>query len=438
MWVTVPDSPTELAACQAEPLPSQWHWRHAVACLNDRSELICLPASTAGRGAWTYVCAPDHGRNLRHLEDLPCASEGFADTRGTGWPAAITGGWLLQADYGLPVGKHAASVTHAPLSGRAVRLDAWLAWDPSGQGWLCGPDRDARQALMADLARSPETLPMPVLTESVQAQWNAASHCAKVEAIRQAITAGVCFQANLTVPFRAQRKTPQKGEDLALFLALHHRSPAPYAAFWRQPQRSICSHSPECFLQGDSALLRSDPIKGTRTRVAGQEAQQRHQLFHSSKDRAELAMIVDLVRNDLGRIAEVGSVRVEQAAALMDLDYVHHLVARVTAVPRADTQIIDWLAAAYPAGSITGAPKIAVMDLLDGLEGVPRGPYCGTFGWYGQRCLSLAVAIRTVVLTPQEVVYHAGGGIVIDSQPESEWQEVLGKAQRMAECFPAQ
>lgn len=420
--------------CQAEPLPTDMDWQQALQCFAHGSELICLNNGHAG---WTYICAPSHARNLSHLDDLPDAELGMADTAAAGWPAGISGGWLIQADYGMPVGKHAAGVAHDAVCGRAARLDAWLAWDPQGQGWLCGPDRSARQRLTHSLAQGPAPMSLPRLAATVQPQWQAESHCAKVEEVRQAIAAGVCFQANVTVPFTATRQEPQQGEDVALFLALQRRSPAPYAAFWRQPQRSICSHSPECFLQGDGLCLRSDPIKGTRTRIPGQEAQQRQDLLASSKDRAELAMIVDLVRNDLGRIAQVGSVRVSQAADLMDLDYVHHLVARVEAVPRPETSIKDWLAGAFPAGSITGAPKIAVMQLLDQLEGQARGPYCGTFGWYGKRCISLAVAIRTVVLTSDKVRYHAGGGIVIDSQPASEWQEVLGKAQRMAECLQA-
>lgn len=419
-------------AWRPQALPRDWDVQRALCCLNDCREVICLDG---GPGGWSYVCAPIQVQELRHLDDLPVSAPAHADTGPEGWPGGISGGWFLQADYGFPVGGHAAAVTHAPVSGRAARMDAWLAWDSQGHGWLCGTDQAQRDQLWTALSRPPSTLPMPRLRGPVQPQWDAASHCAKVEQVRQAIAAGVCFQANVTVPFSALRASPQPGEDIALFLALRQRSPAPYAAFWRQPQRSICSHSPECFLQGDATLLRSDPIKGTRARIPGREAELRQELLHSSKDRAELAMIVDLVRNDLGRIAQVGSVRVRQAAALMDLDYVHHLVARVEAVPRAESDVAQWLAAAYPAGSITGAPKIAVMQLLDALEGVERGPYCGTFGWYGQRALSLAVAIRTVVLTPQAVRYHAGGGIVIDSQPEEEWREVLGKAQRMAECL---
>ena len=180
-----------------------------------------------------------------------------------------------------------------------------------------------------------------------------------------------------------------------------------------------------------AAACVQEPIKGTRARVRGAEERVRAELLASPKDRAELAMIVDLVRNDLGRIAEVGSVRVRGAAEVMDLDYVHHTLAEVLATPRSTRTSAIGLAASFPPGSITGAPKIEVMKLLQQLEGEERGPYCGCFGWLGQRSCALAVAIRTMVVQGAQVQFAAGGGIVADSQPLAEWQEVLAKASRM-------
>jgi para-aminobenzoate synthetase component 1 len=181
--------------------------------------------------------------------------------------------------------------------------------------------------------------------------------------------------------------------------------------------------------------LRSEPIKGTRPRTQGKEAAVSAELLASVKDRAELAMIVDLVRNDLGRIAEVGSVAAAAEPSLMHLDYVHHTYYRVTAKPQAGTGVRDWLGASFPPGSITGAPKIEAMKLLQELEGVERGPYCGCFGWLGAGSCALAVAIRTMVIAGNRVRFSAGGGIVADSQPSAEWDEVLAKAARMMQAL---
>jgi para-aminobenzoate synthetase component 1 len=230
--------------------------------------------------------------------------------------------------------------------------------------------------------------------------------------------------------------------DVAVYLALRQHSPAPYACLMRQHGRTVISHSPECFIQGSgsgsAAQIRSEPIKGTRRRQPGYEAAVVAELLASAKDRAELAMIVDLVRNDLGRVARPGSVSVREAARVMDLDYVHHLVATVEACCEpADHQAL--LAAAFPPGSITGAPKIAAMELIAQLETGPRGPYCGTFGWLGaDGACALAVAIRTMVIEADgQLALHAGGGIVADSDGESEWAEVLAKADRMLHSLGA-
>lgn len=420
-----------------QPLPPGLGAEQALRALAEAPELICLDS---GKGGWTYVAAPDEGLFLRSLADLPQAS-GRGGVAATGWPAAIDGGWLLQVDYGLPVGQHAAAVAHGPHCGRAVPLRAWLAWDGDGRAWACGTESQAVADLRARACGPALPLPVAPLAPVPQPQWPAAEHRAKVQALRQRIAAGECFQANLAVPFTAPFVHAQG--DLALFLRLRSRSPAPYAAFWRQPAgpglaaRSICSHSPECFLQGDGINLRSEPIKGTRRRQLGHEEAVVAELQSSAKDRAELAMIVDLVRNDLGRIAEVGSVRVADPAMRIDLDYVHHAAARITCRPRAQSQVSDWLAAAYPAGSITGAPKIQVMGLLQEIEGGDRGPYCGSFGWLGERSCALAVAIRTMVITSDQIRFHAGGGIVADSDPEAEWQEVLAKASAMTAALVA-
>ncbi|HEX3133149.1 MAG TPA: anthranilate synthase component I family protein [Planctomycetota bacterium] len=251
------------------------------------------------------------------------------------------------------------------------------------------------------------------------------------------MAAGDCYQANLAVPFRA-RLAPGRHRDLAAFLRLMASSPAPFAGFFRNPGRpSIISHSPECFLAQRGRQLVSVPIKGTRRREPGHEDTVRAELANAPKDAAELAMIVDLVRNDLGRVAVPGSVRVADAGHLIDLPYVHHRAARIEATMRDGLTLADAVLAAFPAGSITGAPKLRAMQILRELEGTPRGAYCGAFGWLGAHGGDLAVAIRTASISGDDLTFHAGGGIVWDSDPASEWDEVQAKVSGFAQAMGA-
>ena len=256
-------------------------------------------------------------------------------------------------------------------------------------------------------------------------------HQRLVEHIRAEIASGTLYQANLTLPFLA-RHGGQPHTDIGAFQALCTISPAPFAAFIRGPGRpTLISHSPECFLRAHDQELTACPIKGTRRRIAGREEQVRRELVDSHKDRAELTMIVDLTRNDLGRVAVPGSVVVAQAAAVIDLSYAHHLMGVVTARLPPDSGYGGAIHHGFPAGSITGAPKGQAMALLRTLEARPRGAYCGCFGWIGPHGCELAVAIRTMVIDDTTVQVHAGGGIVADSDPAAEWDEVQVKAATM-------
>ena len=179
--------------------------------------------------------------------------------------------------------------------------------------------------------------------------------------------------------------------------------------------------------------MHSLPIKGTLPRLAKRDDQQRETLRLSPKNRAELTMIVDLVRNDLSRIA-AGPVET-QAPEVIDLPYVHHLVAEVSAPVRGSWR--DWLRALFPAGSITGAPKRAAMQLIRELEQRPRGAYCGSIGWLGPRQGALSVAIRTAEIRPSGITLQAGGGIVGDSEADDEWRELHAKWRPFVQCLGA-
>ena len=322
---------------------------------------------------------------------------------GTGWrldAMRADGLFLLQADY-----EGAIDV---------VRVRSAILWAPDGAMHRIGQPR---------LPTPGDALP-PRLSDALVPAWDGAAHAARVDALRARIAAGDCYQVNLTLPFTG---TLAAGDDLDVALALLACSPAPFAAFIRRPGRpSVVSHSPECFVATAGADIVSCPIKGTR------RADDPEDLLAAEKDRAELAMIVDLVRNDLGRLAQTGSVRVAEPARLLHLPYVRHLVADVAARLRPDATWRGIFAAAFPAGSITGAPKAMAMELIRRTEAGPRGAYCGAFGWIGAEAAQLAVAIRTLAVDGARATLHAGSGIVADSDGAAEWDEVRAKASAMA------
>jgi para-aminobenzoate synthetase component 1 len=209
------------------------------------------------------------------------------------------------------------------------------------------------------------------------------------------------------------------------------RSPAPYAAFLPTAEFDLVSSSPELFLALDDRRIVTRPIKGTRPRGHDPESDARlaAELLASEKERAELTMITDLLRNDLGRVAAYGSVRVPELLRLESYAHVHHLVSTVEASLRPGVTHLDALEACFPGGSITGAPKLRAMEIIDELEPVARGPYCGCHGFLGFNPISrLAITIRTALVRNGHAWFHAGAGIVADSQPEAELAETDAKA----------
>jgi anthranilate/para-aminobenzoate synthase component I len=215
---------------------------------------------------------------------------------------------------------------------------------------------------------------------------------------------------------------------------LRDSTPAPFAAFIDAGAFQILSASPECFLQIRNREVITRPIKGTRPRSADpdQDARLAEELLGSEKDRSELVMIVDLERNDLGKVCEYGSVRVPRLCELESHPTVHHLVATVAGRLREDVSALAALHACFPGGSVTGAPKIRAMEILDELEPARRGFYTGAIGYAGfDGSAQWNIAIRTMVTTGRAVTFSAGGAIVADSDPAAEYEETLHKARAM-------
>ncbi|MEZ4404855.1 MAG: chorismate-binding protein, partial [Kofleriaceae bacterium] len=217
----------------------------------------------------------------------------------------------------------------------------------------------------------------------------------------------------------------------ALYAALDAVAPAAYGGLVEAGPVTVVSGSPECFLRRAGDRLVTAPIKGTRPRAAAADvdAAAAAELAVHPKDAAEHLMIVDLERNDLGRIAEVGSVAVDELGKVVALPTVFHLVSTVSARPRPGLTWAALVRATFPGGSITGAPKVRAMQLIDQLEPVARGAYCGALGWFGTGGgLDLAIAIRIAQLTADNLAIHVGGGIVFDSEPAAELAETDDKA----------
>ncbi len=245
------------------------------------------------------------------------------------------------------------------------------------------------------------------------------------------IAAGDVFQVNLSqrlaIPFR--------GAPAALYASLLATAPAAYGALLELEDRAIISNSPELFLRVTAeGRIITRPIKGTRPRGAGDDsdAALAAELLASAKDAAELNMIVDLERNDLGRVCEIGSVRVSEPRTIETHPSVHHGVATVEGRLRADVGLVELLRATFPGGSVTGAPKIRAMQIIAELEPAPRGAYCGAIGHLdADGSITLNVAIRTMTLGDGALHIPVGGGIVADSDPAAEHEETLVKARAM-------
>ena len=257
-----------------------------------------------------------------------------------------------------------------------------------------------------------------------------------IRRIKEHIAAGDIYQANLSQRF----KRPFRGNSFDLFLDLRMRTPAPFSAYLDARDFSIVSASPERFLHFDpqSRLVSTRPIKGTRPRGATPSLDRSlaRELAASEKDHAEHVMIVDLERNDLGRVAQFGSVRVPEFAVVETFPAVFHLTSTVEALLSPEKDAVDFMKAAFPGGSVTGAPKIRSMEIIEQVETVRRGAYTGALGYFSfSGEVDLNILIRTICTQAGVASLHSGSAIVADSDPESEYQETLLKAQALSQAL---
>ncbi|WP_192177836.1 aminodeoxychorismate synthase component I [Mesorhizobium amorphae] len=262
-----------------------------------------------------------------------------------------------------------------------------------------------------------------------RAAWSAEDYARRFARLHDHIRKGDCYQGNLTFPVNAQ----WSGDPLAAFNALTERQPVKYGALVALGNPIVLSRSPELFFEIDAdAMIETHPMKGTAPRGAtkAEDAKLKAFLRNDEKNQAENRMIVDLLRNDISLISEVGTLEVPELFRIETYPTVHQMVSRVRAKLLPDVGIRQILAALFPCGSITGAPKIRAMEILHELEGVPRDVYCGAIGWIAPGgTMRFSVAIRTISLfSSGEAVYNVGGGVVFDSTAEEEYRECLLKA----------
>jgi para-aminobenzoate synthetase component 1 len=259
-----------------------------------------------------------------------------------------------------------------------------------------------------------------------------------LKAVRKVIDyifAGDIYQANLSQRFQ----TNYTGSPLELYKRLLQVNPAPFSAFLQPSDKeAIISSSPERFIKVTGDVIETRPIKGTRPRgrTPFQDRRLKQELYRSAKDNAELSMIVDLERNDVGKVCVYNSVRVTDRKVIETYPTVHHLVSTITGRLDRRYDAIDVIKATFPGGSITGAPKVRAMEIIDELEPTARNAYTGAIGYIGfDGNLDLSIAIRIFMLQRQKLYFQAGGGIVADSDPESEYRETLDKAKGLVNAL---
>ncbi len=302
------------------------------------------------------------------------------------------------------------------------------------RSWLVAEGRDQRTRgrwwslikLFCTPSRPRTNRPFHI-TGPIRSNMDRATYVAAFQRIKQYILDGDCYQVNFAQRFSA----PAEGDGWSAYQDLRRMNPAPFSAYLKTPHAEILGSSPERFLMLKGEQVETKPIKGTRPRgdtPEGDSAMAR-ELASSSKDRAENLMIVDLLRNDLGRVCNAGTVKVPEIFSVESYATVHHLVSTVTGELREDQDAIGLLRACFPGGSITGAPKIRAMEIIAELEADCRGPYCGSIAYIGfDGRMDSNIMIRTLVYNQGEICCWAGGGIVHDSEVNAEYQETFDKA----------
>lgn len=381
-------------------LPEAW----SSAVPGDAALLVLAPGSSGGwfGGRSVVAWSPrDLAAGLSHADAAAELQHSFSAQGPPGLSAA-----LLPYDGPATVARYTGGLVWTP--------QGWRVW-----GTLAGGDVPAARTAPAPLRSAAP------LVAALSSDLSEPEFLQRVRAIHEAVLAGDVYVVNLT-----RRLTGRPTADPRVaFAALLDRTRADMAAYWQTPEVTIASASPERFLRLSGERVAVSPIKGTRPRAGGSaDAVMVAELLASEKERAEHVMVVDLERNDLGRVCRFGTVEVDPLFDVVTTPYCHQMVSSVTGVLRDGTTIGDLLEAAFPCGSVTGAPKIAAMRIIAELEASPRGVYTGSLAVSAPGEFDSSVLIRTAEYEDGLVRWGTGGGITVDSDPDDEWLETVLKA----------
>lgn len=368
------------------------------------------------RGGLIGYIAYDFGRRLERLAEPAASDHGLDEMRFDFYDTVFAfdrvSGRCSLFSSGLPDMDETARAHRA-----SMRAEEAL-------GWLAGP---------APLQVRRHS---PVAMGAWRSNFTRDAYEKAVSQVRDHIAAGDIYQANIAQRFECG--LPEDFDAFAFYGALREANPAPFGAFLRAGNMSIASSSPERFLSCRGGHVEARPIKGTARRDGDpqRDAQIAAALQASEKDRAENIMIVDLLRNDLSRVARPKTVDVPVLCGLETYEGLHHLTSVVTGTLRPGLDCLDLIAATFPGGSITGAPKMRAMDIVTEIEGMARGVYCGTIGYIGfDGDMDMNIAIRTATLAPGRAHFSVGGGVTLLSDPAQEYAETLVKAERLFAAF---
>ncbi|MDR6961709.1 para-aminobenzoate synthetase component 1 [Pseudomonas brassicacearum] len=444
-----------MPTCSVHPLPYRANPAEYFAAIRHAPGSVMLdsgrPSAERGRydllSAWPLeqlaVLPDESGSDFLQRLRIQLAQLGHANLPTT-MQLPFAGGLIgyLSYDFGrhleaLP--SHAQDDLQLPDARFGVYDWALVTDHQSGTSQLvfhphCGEDE--RQRLIA-LFSQPAELPAAAfsLEGPMTPDLSAEDYRQALERIQAYIQAGDCYQVNFSQRFRA----PCEGDAWAAYQALRAACPTPFSGFQSLPDGgAVLSLSPERFVKVSEGHVETRPIKGTRPRgtTPGEDAAHAAELLASPKDRAENLMIVDLLRNDLGRTCRIGSVRVPELFSLESYPNVHHLVSSVTGELADDKDALDLIAGSFPGGSITGAPKIRAMQIIDELEPTRRGLYCGSLLYLDVRGeMDSSIAIRSLLVKDGQVCCWGGGGIVADSDWQAEYQESITKVKVLLETL---
>ena len=383
--------------------------------------------------------------NQTYLDDKVIADNCFTilqqeldklDTSKVSPPQPFSGGWLGYFGYDLGrviehIPTHAVNDINMPQLAVGLYPDAIIYDKHQGHWFYVAQPNTNRLSLYLSALKKEQQHRLPFkITEEWLSNMTAEQYTTKFEQIQAYLKSGDCYQINLAQRFSAQ----YQGTPWQAYCTLREANKAPFSSFINHPDGAIISISPERFISVNNGHVETKPIKGTLPRCenVNEDEKQATRLQSSEKDRAENVMIVDLLRNDLGKVAKPGSVKVPSLFAIESFPAVHHLVSTVTSQLADDKTAVDQLKAAFPGGSITGAPKIRAMEIIEELEPHRRSIYCGSIG-YLSACgnMDTSITIRTLVCHQQRIYCWAGGGIVADSQADLEYQETYDKVNKI-------